>query len=83
VETDSVVIVKELLRSGAFVALLPREIVEDEVQAAVLTAKPLPEMPQAGLAGVITREGAVLPPALDALVAAVEDERDHRDLPVP
>lgn len=81
VETDSVPIVKELLRSGAFVALLPREIVEEELQAGELTAKRLPELPRAGPAGVITRQGAVLPAALDALVAAVEEERDRRQLP--
>jgi DNA-binding transcriptional LysR family regulator len=83
VETDSVPIVKELLRSGGFVALLPREIVEEEVQAGELTAKRLPEVPGSGIAGMITREGAVLPAALDALVVAVENERDRRHLPAP
>ncbi len=81
IETDSLPIVKELLRSGAFVALLPREVVEQEIRAGELVARRFPEVPRAGVAGVITREGAVLPAALDVLVEAVEDERDRRHLP--
>lgn len=83
IESDSIPIVKELLRSGAFVALLPRELVEEEVQRGDLTARHYPEVPDGGLAGMITRQDAVLPAVLDALVGAVKNELERRQLTAP
>jgi DNA-binding transcriptional LysR family regulator len=83
VETDSIPLVKELLRSGAFVSVLPREIVHDEVRAGQFVAKRIAARTGSATAGVITRAGAVLPAALDALIAVVEEERKRMRLRGP
>ena len=81
VQTDSVPVVKNLLLSGSFVSVLPREIVHDEIRAGQLVAKRIPGPTGSATAGVIVRESAVLPATIDVLIAAVESEQKRMRLP--
>lgn len=81
VETDSLTVVLELLRSNLFVSALPREIIHRELRGGELVAKNMRPEADFATAGRITREGAVLPAALDVLHDAVETERKRMRLP--
>lgn len=82
-QSASMMFIKALLMEGPFVTLLPRGIVQPEVENGRLTAIEL-EHPFAQVSeGIIYRPGGVQPPALAALIEAIRATAEKPGAPPP
>ena len=76
IHSGSMVFLKAVLMEGQFLTLLPRGVVAHEVAARQLVALPLADTTFNTREGIIYRAGAIHPPALFALIAALKAEQD-------
>jgi DNA-binding transcriptional LysR family regulator len=73
--SGSMMFVKAMLLEGPFLTLLPRGVVQDEVQSGKLAAIPINHPFAKVTEGIIYRAGAIHPPALFALIDAIKAEQ--------
>jgi len=73
VETAAVPVIVSLLREADMVSVLADEVVQAELEAGVLVRLPVTLPLRLGLAGIVTRQDHLLPPAAQALLETLRD----------
>ncbi|MBI5505055.1 MAG: LysR family transcriptional regulator [Deltaproteobacteria bacterium] len=76
-QSGSYVFIKAMLLEGPFVTILPRGVVQREIDNGTLVATRIDDSFARTKEGIIYRPSGVQPPALHALIAAIRAEHDR------